>query len=615
MNLFKSWQHKASVARKGFDLSCKRSFSSKAGQLIPCLCLETVPNDNFEISLESLMRTHTLDTAAFVLGSLHYDFFFVPYSQLWHPFNQFIDQRLDKHSSNQKGIGCPPMLNLNRFIYEVCNLFYNGTSQQVAGLSDIHDYGFAQDAFKMLDLLGYGQYMYLITYQDWSSCCQAMEQALIAEFEQTGELRRIIDKRVNVFRIAAYNHIWYDFYRNKYFDNQENNPLGSSASDYVSLFNFDDLTCTNINDATLDWQNDLTRQIKMLNIKYRQWEKDLFTSLMPSQQFGAVSSVDLKDFSLALSQSGQNIPGSNVTHSILGVAPNSSTEPGRIGSSGQSSSVVNSSTFNIINAFDVLKLKKAEYLQQWKQNALRSGNMVDENFKSHYGVEPYYSADENVDYLGSFSGDLRVNAVETTAQSTNSGNNAVGDLGANGFSHVRGAKDDKITFKCRDFGVIMCICSYQPRATYDALGIDKANTLFEPFDFYTPEFQNIGLESVPVGAYEFQQRNNFGDYNISLGYAPSYYQYKINIDKVHGQLCTGGSLSHWVAPRKENLVVSPQVGTVVRSISSFYVNPNVYNNLFSVVADSWEDTDYLIHDTFFDVKAVRPMSALGLPQF
>lgn len=613
MNLFKSFQHKASVARNGFDLSCKRSFSSKSGQLIPCLCIETVPNDNFEIDLESMMRTHTFDTAAFVLGKLHYDFFFVPYSQLWHPFNQFIDQRLDKHSSNQKGIGCPPMLNLNRFIYEVCNLYYNGTSQQTAGLNDIHNYSFAHDAFKLLDILGYGQYMYLLKFQAWVDCCQAMEEALIAEFEQDGALRRVIDKRVNVFRIAAYNHIWYDFYRNKYFDNMENNPLGSSYSDYVSLFNFDDLTCTNINDATLDWQTDLPRQIKMLNIKYRQWEKDLFTSLMPSQQFGAVSSIDLKDFSLDLYQKGQVIPGSNVSSDTLKIAPSASSLPGRIGESNSSSShAVYDSTFKINKAFDVLQLKKAEYLQQWKQNALRGGNMVDDNFKSHYGVEPYYSADENVDYLGSFGGDLRVNAVETTAQSTNTGNNAVGDLGANGLSLVRG---NKISFKCRDFGLIMCICSYQPRATYDALGIDKANTLFEPFDFYTPEFQNIGLESVPVGAYEFQQRNNFGDYNISLGYAPSYYQYKTNIDKVHGELCTGGSLSHWVAPRKENLVISPQVGTIVRSISSFYINPNVYNNIFSIRADSWEDTDYLIHDTFFNVKAVRPMSVLGLPLF
>ena len=99
LNLLKPKVH---PSKNGFDLSRKHVFSSKAGQLKPCLCVETVPNDHFEIDLACLTRTMTLNTAAFLRGKQRFDFFFVPYSQLWHPFNQFISQRTDKHSSLQK---------------------------------------------------------------------------------------------------------------------------------------------------------------------------------------------------------------------------------------------------------------------------------------------------------------------------------------------------------------------------------------------------------------------------------------------------------------------------------------------------------------------------------
>ena len=98
LNLLKPKVH---PSKNGFDLSRKHVFSSKAGQLKPCLAVETVPGDNFEIDVTSLTRTMTLNTAAFLRGKQRYDFFFVPYSQLWHPFNQFISQRTDKHSMTQ----------------------------------------------------------------------------------------------------------------------------------------------------------------------------------------------------------------------------------------------------------------------------------------------------------------------------------------------------------------------------------------------------------------------------------------------------------------------------------------------------------------------------------
>lgn len=62
--------------RSGKDLSHRKVFSMKAGELLPILCEECVPEDYFEIDLATLVRTITpMQTAAFVRAKVHFDFF------------------------------------------------------------------------------------------------------------------------------------------------------------------------------------------------------------------------------------------------------------------------------------------------------------------------------------------------------------------------------------------------------------------------------------------------------------------------------------------------------------------------------------------------------------
>lgn len=78
----------------------------------------------------------------------------------------------------------------------------------------------------------------------------------------------------------------------------------------------------------------------------------------------------------------------------------------------------------------------------------------------------------------------------------------------------------------------------------------------------------------------------------------------------------------WVAPRHEVFYdddVDLKLGT--RGLSTFYVVPSQLNNVFGVAINNddidgqSQDRDPFLHNCFFDVKAVRPISVLGLPQF
>lgn len=51
----KSLRNKTS--RNGFDLSSKRNFSAKAGELLPTKVWEVLPGDTFRIDLKAFART------------------------------------------------------------------------------------------------------------------------------------------------------------------------------------------------------------------------------------------------------------------------------------------------------------------------------------------------------------------------------------------------------------------------------------------------------------------------------------------------------------------------------------------------------------------------------
>lgn len=601
----------AKLARNGFDLSRKYVFSTSPGLAVPCLAVETVPNDYFEIDLASLSRTQTMNTAAFLRGKQRFDFFFVPNSQLWHPFNQFISQRTDKHSANQKGHLYCPVISWATIIEHIWRSFD-------LRMNDMFDHPIATGMIRVLDMLGYGDYRWILNL----------------DYEELSQiLHAYAGKYLNIFRLAAYQHIWYDYYRNKYYD--VDNSGGISAfyrdsyfEDYVRAFNYDDIACDSFSNSILpsgtitdsdQWDNNGVRISNLLMLRYIPWKMDLFTSALPSQQFGSVASVDLNGVHILSKDFAQS------TSWDVTVAPGSSTLPGSLTSAGVSPL---NSYWSVPSAFDVLSLRKAEALQAWKQTTLRAGQLTDDSFKAHFGVEPYYEGDENVRYLGSFSASLKVNSVEATASTVTQINGKVGDLGATGTIVVGG---NKLKFDVKDFGIIMCIASYLPEAEYSSNSLDKANTLYEQFDYFTPEFQNIGLEPVTLKD-QAVGRFDTGDFvgitenvlNQVIGYAPRYWMYKSAVDKVFGEFKTTfslvvrdgtagyfdeGSLAPWVAPREEYVIGSN------RSLATFYVSPNVYDNVMGVYYSGYQNTDIFIHNVFFDIKAIRPMSVLGLPQF
>lgn len=645
-NFLDEWRQRGrKINHSGFDVGCNRIFNVPTGLIQPVLFKETNPNERFQLDISGLIRSQRLNTAAFCSGRFIVDAFFVPYSQIWHNFNSFVIQKDDRHSSTQKGMVYVPSISLSEllsWIYDhICLCITQGSDglthfdydQAIEqGLVDMHKIPVMFNMLRMLQWCKYGNYFWI--YDDLIGLTQQQfidKQVVISNFL---EALHSNDKFVNIFRPAAYQHIFYDYYRNKYFDDS---PWFQSESDqdqslrYIDIFNFDDIECSNFATSVLPLDSDFlpkdsistARVVNLFNLNYHQYKSDIYTAAMASTQFGAVSGVTLDPITFDVNSDGVVV--ARASDNTVRSADDSVTYNGDTIISPSGSIVGKSSSAISANPsfFDVLQLRRAELMQQWKMNALRAGNMVDPNFSQHYGVEPYYEGDNNVRFLGEWSANFDVNAVVAQAATGDEINGQVGDIAAIGTGSMHG---DKVTFECKDFGVIVCCAYFLPDVYYSANGIDKENTLVEPFDFYSEEFENIGFEPLMW----FQQSAGVIHTNdFVMGYVPPYSQYKTAVDETFGsfshiiygvdqsvgQYTTWyGSMLPWTMFRQD-IPAAFVNGVAVRSKSAYYVAPSVSDTLFGINYNGTIDTDPFSFALHFNVGVLRPMSVLGLPIF
>ena len=444
------------VGRNAFDLSHRHLMTTNFGELDPITCIEVVPGDYIEMRVSDLLRAMPMVTSPFMRAKQHIDVWFTSYDDLWHNFEQFITQKDQPVSSALKGSRYCPHTTLN-------TLFATARKLSVSDLvspngnqltSDVVGRSYSTGALKLLDMLGYGE-NYL--------------QALDTDGND-------VSPKVNIWRLLQYNKIWYDEYRQKYYDT----GLRGLSDDFnpAYLFNVDDLPCDSVAHADLMYtmQGNSTYNIDrlsaMLQMRYRTWKKDLFTGALPNTQFGNVSTLPVLDGILIQNrvEGNTDINGGDSDESTFGLytktlkdsnrwkANNSVfTTPGDVVINSENGSNLSWSigdyngaidhdhTINVrsgisvssnvlsTGGLDVLALRKAEALQIWRENALRAGNRISDNLRAHYGDDAEYN-DHRSTLLGSISAPLNIQDINAVAQTGQGANQQLADVAGKGLS-------------------------------------------------------------------------------------------------------------------------------------------------------------------------------------
>ena len=192
---------KAHPERNAFDLSHNDVFSCAPGMLLPISCTEVLPNEHYEINPQIFLRTMPLNSAAFVRMRQHIEFFFVPMRVLCRQFNQFVVgtkysiSALDTLNDFNKTL---PAVRLS----EIRKWFLATKSNDGLNISLV------EGSRRLFDLLGYG----ISSYRD------VTEKNYPDSYFQSNPAAKQDSPALSVFRLAAYQKVYQDYYRNPYWE-------------------------------------------------------------------------------------------------------------------------------------------------------------------------------------------------------------------------------------------------------------------------------------------------------------------------------------------------------------------------------------------------------------
>lgn len=565
---------RVAVHRSSFDLSSKKLFTAKVGEILPCYWQIAIPGNKYRISSDWFTRTVPVNTAAYTRIKEYYDFYAVPLRlisrALPQAFTQMTDYMTSAASSSENTSALSSVPNTTQSAISTFLLATNAGDQtntrDDAGLPIV--YG----SCKLLDMLGYGSVL-----ASSNSAKNAITQKYLGVDNLSDANNPLVystSQTVNMLPLLAYQKIYYDFFSNSQW---EKHLAYAYNVDYWS------------------GSGNISLAVNMVKLRYANYPKDYFMGMLPSSQYGSVAVLP-----------GNNNPkygGSSIV-----VAGGSA--PRLVNSSGSSVSLVSSgpgsNTPIILNSdLSALSIRATEYLQRWKEVVQFSSKDYSDQMAAQFGIKAPEYMGNHAHYIGGWSSVININEVVNTNLDTDSSQASIAGKGVSSNS------GHTLTYDCgAEHQVIMCVYHAVPMLDWNLTGQNPQLTVTAISDFPQPAFDQLGMQAVPA----LNLQNNPGrTVSGSLGYNLRYWQWKSNIDTVHAGFRAGAAYQSWAAPLDGWQVLTSSGSW---SYQSMKVRPQQLNSIFVPQVDAVNCSvafDQLLCNVNFQVYAVQNLDRNGLP--
>ena len=557
-----------------FDLSHDVKLTATWGRLIPVLCEPCVPGDKWRINTEMHVRLapmlapimHRIDV------TMHY--FFVPNRLIWDDFQKFITGGED----GTEEVAFPT--------FRLRQMADNGRL----------DHG------QLADYFGVQTY-------------DVDDRPLFSE----GEL-------VSALPFRAYQLIYNQYYRDQ---NLEDEIDIHSESNGILPF---------------------SQMSAMTQWRSRAWRKDYFTSALPWVQRGPAVRLPMSGDAPITDLSGNN-PGlrgvrsydeDDRTHDnlqmlygpegdLIGSAatanntihydPQDQSAPNSLLARGQKSASdagtlyrpanINLNSTNQVdlsdlqadlrnvNAATINELRRASRLQEWLETNARGGSRYIEQIFAHFGVKSSDSRLQRAEFLGGSVSPVVIGEVlQTSAAQSDSAQANPAGVGST-LSSGRVVKKF-----IEEHGYIIGLLSIRPTPAY-ATGMKKDLFKFDRFDFFFPEFAQLGEQ--PILRKELFLGGDDEKNEEVFGYTPRYAEYKYIPNSVHGDFRTP-SLATWHLARFFNDYPNLNANFVhVRG------QEQDLERIFAVETQLGDNLDHFWVNLHHNIRAVRPMPKYNVP--
>lgn len=563
---------KVAVHRSSFDLSSKKLFTAKVGEILPCYWQIAIPGNKYRISSDWFTRTVPVNTAAYTRIKEYYDFYAVPLRLISRALPQAFTQMTDYMTSAASNTANTEMLT------SVPNTTLNLLSlslQTVNGNDVLDDAGlpYVYGASKILDMLGYGSFLSstntakaVITnaYLGLSSVADA-NNPLVYSASQT----------VNLLPLLAYQKIYYDFFSESQWEKH-----------LAYAYNVD----------YWDGKTRLNLAPEMLQLRYANYPKDYFMGMLPSSQYGSVA---------VLPSNYVKSPSSYI------VSPNSAGTGSVLVNTSGTSVALNSagtgSNFPLALNSDLsaLSIRATEYLQRWKEVVQFSSKDYSDQMAAQFGIKAPEYMGNHAHYIGGWSNVININEVLNTNLEANGSQAVIAGKG------VGSQSGHTLTYDCgAEHQVIMCVYHAVPMVDWNLTGQNPQLTVTAITDFPQPAFDQLGMQPVPALNL---QNNPSRSVSGSLGYNLRYWQWKSNIDTVHAAFRSGLAYQSWSAPIDGWDVLT---SSGAWSYQSMKVRPQQLNSIFEPQVSGSNCSvayDQLLCNVNFQVYAVQNLDRNGLP--
>ena len=573
---------KISTHRSSFDLSSKKLFTAKVGEILPCYWQIAIPGSKYRISSDWFTRTVPVNTAAYTRIKEYYDFYAVPLRlisrALPQAFTQMTDYMTSAASSTENASALTsvpnvPQNTLNLFL-QTANANDRPNTRDDAGLPIV--YG----SCKLLDMLGYGS---LIASNNTGKAAITQKYLGVDNLgDAVNPLVYQTSQTVNALPFLAYQKIYYDFFSNFQWEKHK-----------AYAYNVDYLSGTGQISLVTD----------MIQLRYANYPKDYFMGMLPSSQYGSVAVLPPFISSVGGSTAivARNTP--YVQGSAASLVQNPAETTSLSTSYGNTTKSLRILSLN--SDLSALSIRATEYLQRWKEVVQFSSKDYSDQMAAQFGIKAPEYMGNHAHYIGGWSSVININEVVNTNLDTDSSQASIAGKGISSNS------GHTITYDCgAEHQVIMCVYHAVPMLDWNLTGQNPQLTVTAISDFPQPAFDQLGMQAVPA----LNLQNNPGrNVSGSLGYNLRYWQWKSNIDTLHAGFRAGAAYQSWAAPLDGWQVLTSDGAWSYRSMK---VRPQQLNSIFVPQVDATNCSvafDQLLCNVNFQVYAVQNLDRNGLP--
>lgn len=594
-------QHVAHLPRTGFDMSQSFAFTSSCGMILPVYQDFLNVGETVYLNGELFARTQPLVNAAMADVDVYINWFFVPMPMLYQLFpsirygtNDFFSSVFSQEISLYGAT--LPLTDINALLGQIHTDYTYGQAGDIV----FNRGGFGADfdclgksTFRLLNHLGFNPYGIFngdVAYQGYNK------------------------DNPTVFPMfaMAYQAIFQDYFR---------------IEDYESR----NVVCFNA-DSQFDQQSVPTKMFDLesglFQLRYRPRHKDYFTSVKNSPLTSAANliNIDNQNVSYVLSKvdnfldTRSTVPGTPIANTSVfsGLNETNTYSATDVLRDAALDTTLRVSTGNIRSLFAVEKLLRI---------IGRSKKDYDSQVLAHFGYKVPHDVKHQLSHLFEQHALLHIGEVVATANTYNSTagtGSSLGTISGKGYVNIPKNKQS-YKFTAPVDGIVMAVYSSVPRFRYYNV-FDKQNAVTSRLDFFTPEFDKLGMQ--PLYAYE-GDLTQIGQ-SDRLGWQYRFEQHKRKYDRVTEAFQTvangANNYSSWVLAHDSFL--SKRIvtgGYFVPKVESFYCSPMDLNSIMvmkysplwssSYLTNPWLmfATDPFINDFRASVKKVSTMSTTGEP--